>query len=146
MTTLAYERGPADVGVISSYRNALRQLEEIAIDKGLDADVGVRKALAKAYVRGEALRINVLQQLSKRANGRSPGDEISVAKLLATAADQSLHHLALDLLGAEVLTDLESPWLSRYFTSRTSSVIGGTSQIQKNILAQRVLGMPRQTH
>jgi alkylation response protein AidB-like acyl-CoA dehydrogenase len=143
MTTLAYERGPGDVGVIARYRRVLSELEEVARNRGLLADPGVRQELARAYVRGEALRLNVVEQLSARAAGHVTGPEGSVAKMLWTEAEQSLAHLALDLLGERALLGAEPEWLARYFTTRPISVFGGTAQIQKNILAQRVLALPR---
>ena len=143
MTTLAYERGPGDVGVIARYRRVLGDLEAVARERGLLSDARIRNELTMAYVRGEALRLSVAEQLSARAAGHVTGPEGSVAKMLWTDAEQSLAHLALELLGEEVLLGAEPDWLARYFSSRPISVFGGTAQIQKNILAQRVLAMPR---
>lgn len=142
MTTLAYERGPGDVGVVATYRSTLRALEELARDRGLLANEAVREDLARCYIRGEALRLNVLEQLSARSAGGTPGSEGSVAKMLWIDAEQSLQRLAMNLLGADVLTGREPEWLAGYLASRQTSIYGGTAQIQKNILAQRVLGMP----
>jgi alkylation response protein AidB-like acyl-CoA dehydrogenase len=143
MTTLAYERGPGDVGYIPKYEAALRQLEQAACDRGVLEDRQVRVGLARAYIKGEALRLAVVEQLSMRVNDRVPGSEGSVAKLLWTDAEQSLHQLALEILGPDAWIGRGSNWLSQYFWSRAGSVYGGTAQIQKNIVAQRVLGMPR---
>jgi alkylation response protein AidB-like acyl-CoA dehydrogenase len=143
MTTLAYERGPGDVGVIARYRRYLSELEETARRRGMTADPSIRAGLAQAYVRGEVLRLNVIEQLSARVGGHSTGSEGSVAKLLWIDAEQSLAHLAMEILGQDALLGDEPEWLERYFSSRPVSVYGGTEQIQKNILAQRVLGMPR---
>ncbi len=143
MTTLAYERGPGDVGVIARYRRILGELEDAARERGLLSDPRVRSELAMAYVRGEALRLNVVEQLSARQAGHVTGAEGSVAKMLWIDAEQAIAHLALELLGAPVLLGAEPEWLARYFSSRPVSVYGGTAQIQKNILAQRVLSMPR---
>lgn len=143
MTTVAYERGPSDIGFISQYRRSLSALEQEAARRGRDHDPEIRRRLAKAYVRGEALRLNVLQQLSLRVSGRPPGEEGSVSKLLWSEAEQELQHLALDLYGAEVIRGDAPVVLRDYFRSRPISVYGGSSQIQKNIIAQRLLGMPR---
>lgn len=142
MTTLAYERGPADIGFIAAYRRTLQEVERLAAERGLLDQPEVRKQLARAYVRGEVLRLNCMEQLSLRVSGRQPGPEGSVAKLLWADAEQSLQHLAMDILGAEELTGAAAEWLSAYFTSRPVSVYGGTAQIQKNIIA-RMLGLPR---
>ena len=77
-----------------------------------------------------------------RLAGRDPGPEGSVGKLLWSRAAQYTMHVALDVLGADALTGKAPHWLAEYFTSRPVSVYGGSSQIQKNILA-RMLDMPR---
>lgn len=143
MTTVSYERGPADVGIIAHFRRNLRQVERLASERGLAGNPEVRKALARAYVLGEELRLNVLEQLSMRVTGRLPGPEASVSKQLWTEAEQYLQHVAMDLVGADALTGVAEDRLSDYFYSRPISVYGGSAQIQRNLLAQRVLGMPR---
>jgi alkylation response protein AidB-like acyl-CoA dehydrogenase len=143
MTTVTYERGPADVGMISNFHKTLRGVEQVATDRGLADKPEIRKELARAYALGEALRLNVAEQLSMRVTGREPGPEGSVAKLLWSEAEQSLYHIALSLLGADALTGVAPGWLSGYFSSRPISVYGGSSQIQRNLLAWHILGMPR---
>jgi alkylation response protein AidB-like acyl-CoA dehydrogenase len=143
MTTVSYERGPADIGFISTYYKSLRSVEEAAAARGLTSDPGIRRRLADAYVRGEGLRLNVIEQLSMRVSGRQPGPEGSVAKLLWADAEQNLQHLAMDIAGADAVTGRDPERLDAYFGSRPVSVYGGTAQIQKNILAQAALGMPR---
>ena len=143
MTTVTYERGPADIGFISMYQKSLRAIESLAKDKGMADDPGIRREIAHAYVRGEGLRLNVIEQLSMRVSGREPGPEGSVAKLLWADAEQTLQHLAMDLAGADALTGRKPERLEAYFRSRPVSVYGGSAQIQKNILALSALGMPR---
>ena len=143
MTTVTYERGPADIGFISTYYKSLRAVEDLALANGTANDPGVRRRLADAYVRGEGLRLNVIEQLSMRVSGRQPGPEGSVAKLLWAEAEQNLQHLAMDIVGADALTGRAPERLEAYFRSRPVSVYGGTAQIQKNILALSALGMPR---
>ena len=142
MTTVSYERGASDTGSISALRRQLRSLEGLAAERGLLTDPAVRAKLARAYVDIEALSLNVAQQLSMRLAGRDPGPEGSVGKLLWSRAAQYTMHVALDVLGADALTGKAPEWLAEYFTSRPVSVYGGSSQIQKNILA-RMLDMPR---
>ena len=143
MTALAGERGPGDVGATTRLRQQLAELEELARARGLLSDPRVRSKLAMAYVRGEALRLNVVEQLSARVDGRGAGEEGSISKMLWIDAEQGLNHMAMELLREQALLGAEPVWLERYFSSRPVSVYGGTAQIQKNILAQRVLGLPR---
>jgi alkylation response protein AidB-like acyl-CoA dehydrogenase len=143
MTTVAYERGPGDVGVFPRYEAALRMLEVKACERGVLDDSVVRLGLARAYAKGEALRLTIIEQLSMRVAGRAPGSEGSIAKLLWIDAEQSLYQLGLEILGADAWLGREQAWLSEYLWSRAASIYGGTTQIQKNVLAQRELGMPR---
>jgi len=143
MTVLAFERGPGDIGMIATFQTALRRLEGIAADRGLLQDPETRKAIARVYVIGEALRLNVVEQLSQRNAGKPPGPEGSVARLLLTKAEQAMRTLELELSGAAAFTEPGDTSFASYLRSRTISIFGGTSQIQKNILANQVLGMPR---
>jgi alkylation response protein AidB-like acyl-CoA dehydrogenase len=143
MTTLAYERGPGDVGVIPKYQAMLRALEQEARTRGLLGDPAVRAELARAYTKGEALRLAVIEALSMRVSGRAPGSEGSITKQLWTDAEQSLQQLALDIVGADAWLGRADGWLSQYLWSRAGSVYGGSAQIQRNLVAQRLLGMPR---
>lgn len=143
MTVLAFERGPADVGLIATFQTALRRIEGIAAERGLMSDPETRKAIARIYVIGEALRLNVMEQLSQRVAGKPPGPDGSVARLLLTRAEQAIRSLELEISGATAFTDADDTSFTSYLRSRTISIFGGTSEIQKNILANQVLGMPR---
>jgi alkylation response protein AidB-like acyl-CoA dehydrogenase len=142
MTTVSYERGASDTGTISTLRRQLRHLEEIAAQNGLDRQTEMRRRLSRAYVDLEVLAQNAACQLSGRISGTPPGPEGSIGKLLWSGVAQQMMHLALDITGADALTGREPAWLADYFQSRPISVYGGSSQIQKNILA-RMLEMPR---
>lgn len=144
MTTVAYERGPSDIGAISTLRKQLTALETFAAGAGLTEDRAVRRDLARAYVRNEVVRLVAVEQLSSRATGKLVGEEGSVAKLLQTKASQELAHLSMDLHGADVVTGRDGATLHAYFQTRPMSVYGGSSQIQRNIIATRILGMPRE--
>ncbi|HEX3917410.1 MAG TPA: acyl-CoA dehydrogenase family protein [Caulobacteraceae bacterium] len=143
MTVLAFERGPADIGLIATFQTALRRLEGLAAERGIAGDPEIRKAISRVYVVGEALRLNVVEQLSERSAGKPPGPEGSVARLLLTQAEQALRALELEMAGAAAFTDPADTAFASYLRSRTISIFGGTSQIQKNILATQVLGLPR---
>lgn len=143
MTVLAFERGPADVGLIATFQTALAKLEAYAEERGIDRDPQVRQAIARTYVIGEVLRLNVVEQLSLRNAGRPPGPDGSIARLLLTQAEQALRSLEFRLRAADAVTGRAPDVLANYLRSRTISIFGGTSEIQKNILASQVLGLPR---
>ena len=143
MQALAYERGPGDIGIMPGYRSELLMLEDVAADRGIDGEPRIREQLAWAYVLGEVLNYDSLKQLSLRVSGRMPGPEGSVGKLLWSSTVQEIEHVALDVVGPDAVTGVRDGWWASYFRSRPTSVFGGTEQIQRNLLAQRLLGMPR---
>ena len=97
--------------------------------------------LGWAIVEAEMLRLHVCRRLSDRLDGISHGPEGSVDKLLMTAAEQAVGHAALAIGGAGH-GDGDDTWLKVYLYSRAQSVMGGTSQIQRNLVARRILGLP----
>ncbi len=142
MSLLGYERGPADIGWVSRFARTLRLLDDEARAHELRGASSLRTALARAYVELRALQVQIQRTLTSRMDGSTPGPEGSIDKLLMTRTDQTLHHAMMDLRGAAPLVS-EGLDLDLYFWSRAASVFGGTSQIQRDIVAQRVLGMPR---
>jgi alkylation response protein AidB-like acyl-CoA dehydrogenase len=141
-TTLAYERGPADIGALGELSGVLRRLARLAAEQGRQADPATRRAVAEAAVAVEVLRLRQLAALTRRMDGAEPGPEGSVDKLLMSGADQLLLHTALDILGPAASLGAGS-WYPRYLRSRATTILGGTAQIQRNILATRILGLGR---
>ena len=92
--------------------------------------------LAWAAVQSEMLTHHVRRRLSEQLDGVSHGPEGSLDKLLMTWVEQSVGHAALAVTGTR-----DPDLLSAYLYSRAQSVMGGTSQIQKNIIASRILGL-----
>ena len=80
--------------------------------------------------------------MSSRLDGSTPGPEGSIDKLLMTRAEQFLVHTDTDVRGATTLVG-DHAMLDGYFWSRAQAIFGGTQQIQRNLVAQRVLGLPR---
>jgi alkylation response protein AidB-like acyl-CoA dehydrogenase len=142
MSLLGYERGPADIGWVSRFARTLRLLEDEARSGSGRQESALQASLARAYVDLRSLQVQVQRTLSGRKDGSIPGPEGSVDKLLMTRSDQSLHHVMMDLRGAAPLLD-EGLELDLYFWSRSQSIFGGTAQIQRDIVAQRVLRLPR---
>ena len=89
------------------------------------------------------LRMHVCRRLSDRLDGISHGPEGSVDKLLMTSVEQAVGHAALSVGGAGH-TGSDDTWLKVYLYSRAQSVMGGTSQIQRNLIANRILELPNQ--
>ncbi len=143
MTTVSYERGPADIGIIANFRKGMAEIEALAAERGVRDDPEFRKEFARCYALGEGLRLNVVEQLSMRVSGRVPGPEGSVSKILWAEAEQALQHLGMAVAGPGALLDAYPERLHAYFRSRPVSVYGGSVQIQRNILSRYQLGLPR---
>ncbi len=142
MALLGFERGPADMGWTARLQRMLTLAEARIRDGSAAADAGVRERLARAWVELEALRLQVLRSTCSRLDGSAPGPEGSLDKLLMTRAEQLLNHALLDLAGPAGVLDEGELW-ANYLWSRAQAIFGGTRQIQRDIVAQRVLGLPR---
>ncbi len=142
MRLLGYERGPADIGWVARLARMLTLLEEDIRAGRVEAGPAARAAVARAWVTLRTLQLHVQRTLSGRLDGSVPGPEGSIDKLLLTEADQLLNHVIMDVRGASALLAGDQA-LDAYFWSRGQSVFGGTQQIQRTIVAQRVLGLPR---
>ena len=88
------------------------------------------------------LRLHVCRRLSERLDGIDHGPGGSVDKLLMTWVEQAVGAAALDVSGSRAVVDPDDVALKVYLYGRAQSVMGGTSQIQKNIIATRILGLP----
>ena len=153
MSTVSFERGPGDVGFIADLRRAVGRLTDVvraapsaAADGDAPSGSGQRAqalALARSMVDVEVLRVHVLRSLSRRSAGLATEVDASVDKLLMVRTEQALGHAVLDLHGAGVLTGEEPEALHDYLWSRAASVYGGSEQIQRTIVATRLLGLPR---
>jgi alkylation response protein AidB-like acyl-CoA dehydrogenase len=140
MMTVAYERGPVDIGYQAKFEVMLARLAAELRAAGRH-DAETRRKVARAAVGVEVLRLRCLQSLARRAHGTPPGPDTSVDKLLMASSEQRLLTTAIDLAGGSVLGG-RTDWFDAYLYSRAATVYGGTAQIQKNILATRVLKLP----
>ena len=135
MSLLAVERGPADIGWISRFRRTAGRLLA-------DPVAGARTDVVRATAWLEALEATVAATLTARTEGTHDTAAGSVDKLLMTWVDQWLHGAAIDAAGTAAL-EQPGELLELYLWARAASVFGGTSQVQRNIVAQRLLGLPR---
>lgn len=139
---LAYERGPSDINWISRLSRQLRGLEDDVRSGRVANSSEVRARLGRAYTELRALQVKVLRSLGERQRGALPGPEGSVDKLLMARADQEFGHTMMDLSDSGPLLTEGLEW-DIYVWSRAAGIYGGTAQIQRNIVAQRLLGLPR---
>ena len=142
MTIVSHEREPGELGYVARYAKTVKALEQTVRADTLAFRSDQREAVAWAHVQTEMLRLHVSRRLSERLDGVEHGPGGSIDKLLMTWVEQSVGQAAVAVSGAEAATDADDVALKVYLYSRAQSVMGGTSQIQKNIVATRILGLP----
>jgi alkylation response protein AidB-like acyl-CoA dehydrogenase len=101
----------------------------------------LRGRLAQAWIDAEAYRLFTLKQVSDEQHGRTRPGESSLTKLFWSELDVRLHELANDLLGPDA--ELEGAWSKGFQFSLSGPIYAGTNEVQKNIVAERLLGLPR---
>jgi alkylation response protein AidB-like acyl-CoA dehydrogenase len=145
MTTLAYERGTVaklHLGLRAKVGRLLAVARETpgrGVTTAADDPV-LRQKLARVYLEAELLKLISDRAISAELHGRSMGPEGSIAKLVWSEAEQHLTEVASDVLGPDALS---GQWARDRVYSRAFTIAGGTTQVNKNILAQRILGLPR---
>ncbi len=142
ITTLMHERATLAFSLQVGVQIALHEVLALARDRGLLDDPVVRQRLAQLQIECEVLRLNAYRGLSATMRTGVPGPEGSLGKWHWSEINQSLTELATDLFGAEATLD-QGEWTYRLLRARANSIEGGTTEILKNIVAERVLGLPR---
>jgi len=142
ITTLMHERAGLGAAAAASVRIALGQLLDLANERGVGDDPIVRQRIAALLIEVEALRLNAWRGLTQIMKTGVPGPEGSVVKLQWSAVNQGLTELAMEIRGEEAAIK-ESDWTYRFLRARANSIEGGTTEILKNIIAERVLGLPK---
>ena len=123
-------------------RQFLDRLMGEAQAAGLLDDPGVAERLGELHLRTELLRLTAYRGLSAIERYGQPGPEGSLIKWMWSQTNQELTELAVDLLGPSALR-AEDKWSYELLRARGNSIEGGTTEVLKNIVAERVLGLPR---
>ena len=142
INTLMHERAGLGAASAISVRRDLEELIEEINKRGLGDDPVIRQRIAELKIGVEALRLGALRALTQQMKVGIPGPEGSIAKWEWAMLNQKLTELAADVLGPEVLRP-GTEWSYRLLRSRANSIEGGTTDVMKNIVAERVLGLPR---
>ncbi|HEX8078784.1 MAG TPA: acyl-CoA dehydrogenase family protein [Jatrophihabitans sp.] len=148
MTTLAHERGTFGITLTSRLSAELDRLVQTVLTLGAGSDPLVRKEIAELHVQLQGLRFTGYRALAELQRTGEPGAESSILKLGWSLANQRLTALALRVLGPDAAFDgpqafWSGYWQQQHLRSRTNSIEGGTSEILRGIVAERVLGLPR---
>jgi len=148
MGTLAFERGASTLGQQMSFQNELDAIIEIAKQNGKAKDPVMRQRIADAWIDLRLQRYNALRMLSS-AEGADPGPESMITKLFWATWHRDLGKLAMDVMGAQSEIADGAPYalnaLQRmYLFTRSDTIYAGSNEIQRNIISERALGMPRE--
>ena len=150
MTTLGNERGGRATVQHLGYEREFWELAETARKRGRDTDPLIRQQLAWAYTQVQIMRFAGLRTLAQVAAGKQPGPEASVAKLFWSEYHKKLGELAIAIEGSDGLLRPEGTgypvtgWQSVFLSSRAGTIYSGTSEIQRNIIGERALGLPKE--
>ena len=162
MTLLGYERGESAATMPIMFRYEVDKLCQLAKEKGLTQDPIIRQRLSQAYIEVELMRLLGMRTLTGFLNGRQPGPQESMFKLYWSEYHKRVTELSLDILGNEAMVLEGSPpttsfhadnpgapnasasWVGAFYNARAGTIYAGTSQIQRNILGEMVLGLPKE--
>ena len=139
MTTLLHERGTLGFALSATLDVAVRKLVALARERSV-ADPILRDRVAREWIALQALRYTNYRSLTTLTKTGIPGPEGSASKLVWSEANQRLTKLALEILGSP---DADEYWRYQQLRSRGNTIEAGTSEILRNIIAERVLGLPR---
>jgi alkylation response protein AidB-like acyl-CoA dehydrogenase len=151
-TTLSNERGATFIWKEQVLLElAYERLVQSATSRGRTGDPVVRQHLAAAWTDVELFRLHNRRTLARIARGEEIGSESSVVKLFWAGASQRLYVAAVAVLGADALLTAGDPhaldggrWVQGLLATRANSIQGGTSEIQRNVVGERLLGLPRE--
>ena len=142
ITTLMHERAGIGAALAVQVRRDLDEVIALIEERGLGSDPLIRDRVARLKISVEALRLGSMRALTQQMKVGIPGPEGSIAKWQWASANQALTELAADVLGSDSL-DRGSEAAYRLLRSRANSIEGGTTDVMRNIIAERVLGLPK---
>ncbi|RLV55343.1 acyl-CoA dehydrogenase [Aeromicrobium phragmitis] len=159
---LEHERGGAAAVLAIRFAEELDRLEELARERGRHHEQDIRRRIAWCRSRVFAMRLMGYRALTRTLSGEGIGPEGAMNKLFWSEYHRVLTELSMDILGEDVLTlrgrrpaipdGPDAPgaptdsagWITTFLNARSSTIFAGTSQVQRNLLAEKILGMPRE--
>ena len=148
MALLGFERGVSTLGQQMLFQNEFNDIVHLAKSNGADRDPMLRQRIAEAHIGLRIMRYNTLRVLSGSDEGELQAEGM-IYKLYWSSWHRNLGKLAMDVMGSDSeILDAEPYELNRlqsmFLFTRADTIYGGTNQIQRNLIAERALGMPRE--
>ena len=162
MALLGYERGVTATTDAMRFRADLDRLVALARERGLTSDTRIRDRLAWCHSRVEIIRFRGMQALTRYLAGKQPGPESAISKIIWSEYAQAYTELAMEILGPEALAPtgqatggmLQMPeagtensplsWVETFLAARAGTIYAGSSQVQRNIIGEVLLGLPKE--
>ena len=148
MTVFGFERG--GLAQAARFERAVEELAAMARDRGIGADAPTRQKIAQARIEAHVFRLIGLRNLTRAQHGHAPGPEASVTKLYWSEMDKRLQEAAIGVEGMygalapeSALAVEDGRWQYGWMWAQAETIYAGSSEIQRNIIAERVLGLPR---
>jgi len=148
MTVFGFERG--GLAQAARFERAVAELAALARERGAGGDPSTRQKIAQAQIEAHVFRLIGLRNLTKAQHGHAPGPEASVTKLYWSEMDKRLQEAAVGVEGMYGALSPESSlaiedgrWQYGWMWAQAETIYAGSSEIQRNIIAERVLGLPR---
>ena len=140
LSTSSNERG-LSLRSPGRFTAAVERLLTLWREKGEENDTALRDRVVDAWIGANAYRLHTFGTVTRLSEGGSLGAESSINKIFWSELDVALHETALDLLGADA--ELESSWMDGYLFSLSGPIYAGTNEVQRNVVSERLLGLPR---
>jgi alkylation response protein AidB-like acyl-CoA dehydrogenase len=162
MTLLGYERGEAAATLPIRFQAELDRLLLLAKERGVAEDPLVRQRLAWCHTQVQLMRYNGMRTLTKFLQGHHPGPDAAISKLFWSEYHRQVTELSVSILGADALVPTGRPpssafqaddagapnssasWVGTFLNARAGTIYAGSSQIQRNIVGEMVLGLPKE--
>jgi alkylation response protein AidB-like acyl-CoA dehydrogenase len=162
MTLLGYERGEAAATMPIRFQAEIDRLLLLAKERGRGNDPIIRQRLADAYGKVQIMRYNGMRVLTRFLAGHHPGPDAATSKLYWSEYHKLVTELSVDILGADALVpagrrpstsfqtdDAGAPnssasWVDTFLNARAGTIYAGSSQVQRNIIGEMVLGLPKE--
>jgi len=148
MAVFGFERG--GLAQAARFERAVGELAALARNHGAGSDATTRQRVAQAQIDAHVFKVVGLRNLTRTEHGHPPGPEASLTKLYWSEMDKRMQELAVGLQGAYGALAPESPfaledgrWQFGWMWAQAETIYAGSSEIQRNIIAERVLGLPR---